>query len=135
MSGAIEDVAKKWLSEPTFHKVFKHTADVVEDYLCYFLTSLGAIALSVRFLSSMGSGDVVCIVTGVTTDNTSQVDLGPYPSGGTNTMVSYANFNQRCINNAMTPFMQYLPFILLLQSVAIILMEKILMKFPINITL
>ena len=130
MSGAIEDVAKKWLSEPTYHKVFKHTADVVEDYICYFLTSLGAIALSVRFLSSMGSGDVVCIITGVKTGNVTQEDLGPYPSGGTNTIVSYANFNQKCIDQALTPFMQYLPFILLLQSVAIILLEKLLMKFP-----
>ena len=45
-------------------KVFKHTADVVEDYICYFLTAIGAIALSVRFLSSLGTGDLSCIIAG-----------------------------------------------------------------------
>ena len=45
-------------------------------------------------------------------------------------MVNYANFNQRCVDEAMTPFMQYLPFIMLLQAVAIIMIEKMLMKFP-----
>ena len=64
MSGAIEDIAKKWLSEPAYTKVFKHTADVIEDYLCYFLTAVGAIALSIRFLSSLGTGDLSCIVAG-----------------------------------------------------------------------
>ena len=86
MSGAIEDIAKKWLSEPAYTKVkqqilsiistklkilstistqvFKHTADVVEDYICYFLTAIGAIALSVRFLSSLGTGDLSCIIAG-----------------------------------------------------------------------
>ena len=65
MSGAIEELAKKWITEPTYQKVFKHTADVVEDYFCYVLVALGAIALSVRFLSSMGSGEAICIVQGV----------------------------------------------------------------------
>ena len=65
MSGAIEDLAKKWISEPTYSKVFKHTADVVEDYLCYLLTAIGAIALSVRFLTSLGTGDLTCIIVGM----------------------------------------------------------------------
>ena len=64
MSGTIENIAKKWLIEPGYTKVFKHTADVIRDYLCYLLTSVGAIALSVRFLSALGSGDVVCIISG-----------------------------------------------------------------------
>lgn len=45
-------------------------------------------------------------------------------------MVNFANFHQSCIDTALTPFMQYLPFILLLQAVVIILIEKLLMKFP-----
>lgn len=64
MSGAIEDIAKKWLAEPAYTKVFKHTADVIEDYLCYSLTAIGAIALSVRFLTSLGTGDLTCIIVG-----------------------------------------------------------------------
>ena len=46
-------------------QVFKHTADVVEEYVCYFLTALGAIALSVRFLTSLGAGDLSCIIAGM----------------------------------------------------------------------
>eukprot|EP00092_Neocalanus_flemingeri_P032028 GFUD01034810.1.p1 GENE.GFUD01034810.1~~GFUD01034810.1.p1 ORF type:complete len:905 (+),score=215.05 GFUD01034810.1:108-2822(+) len=130
MSGAIEDIAKKWMSEPAYTKVFKHTADVIEDYICYFLTAVGAIALSVRFLTSLGTGDLSCIVTGVKSTNDTDKDLGPYPSGATLSMVNYANFNQECVDSAMTPFMQYLPFILLLEAVSIILIEKMLMKFP-----
>ena len=64
MSGTIENIAKKCLIEPGYTKVFKHTADVIRDYLCYLLTSVGAIALSFRFLSALGSGDVVCIISG-----------------------------------------------------------------------
>ena len=68
MSGAIEDIAKKWLAEPAYTKVFKHTADVIEDYICYFLTAIGAIALSVKFLTSLGSGDLSCIIGGKFTE-------------------------------------------------------------------
>ena len=132
MSGAIEDLAKKWITEPTYQKVFKHTADVVEDYCCYLLVALGAIALSVRFLSSMGTGEAICIVQGVKGPNTTTKydDLGPYPSGGTLSIISYANFNQNCVDQAMTPFMQYLPFILFIQATCVILFEKMLMNFP-----
>ena len=45
-------------------------------------------------------------------------------------MVSYANVNQRCIDASLTPFMQYLPYLLTLEAVVIILIEKALMKFP-----
>ena len=62
--------------------------------------------------------------------NDTDKDLGPYPGGATISMVNYANFNQDCVDTAMTPFMQYLPFILLLQAVSVIMIEKMLMKFP-----
>ena len=132
MSGAIEDLAKKWISEPKYQKVFKHTADVVEDYFCYLLVALGAVALSVRFLSSMGTGEAICVITGLREENgTSSFDnLGPYPAGGTVSLVNYANFNQECVNTAMTGFMQYIPFVLLLQAVAVIIVEKMMMSFP-----
>ena len=62
--------------------------------------------------------------------NASTKDLGPYPSGSTNTLIQYANHHQGCADSALTVFMQYLPFVLLLQAVSIILVEKMLMKFP-----
>ena len=46
------------------------------------------------------------------------------------TLVNYANFHSTCTGAALTMFLQYLPFILLLQAIAIILAEKMLMKFP-----
>ena len=33
----IEDVAKTWLVDPAWQKVFKHTVDVMEDYVSYIL--------------------------------------------------------------------------------------------------
>ena len=62
--------------------------------------------------------------------NDSEKDLGPYPAGAQVGMVNYANFHQDCIDSALTPFMQYLPFLMLLQAVSIILVEKLLTKFP-----
>ena len=38
MSG-IEEVAKSWLIDPLWQKVFKHTVDVLEDYFSYLLVS------------------------------------------------------------------------------------------------
>jgi hypothetical protein len=51
----------------------------------------------------------------VTSQNHSLKDLGPYPSGGTITMVNYANFNKKCVDSALTMFMQYSPFLLLME--------------------
>ena len=62
--------------------------------------------------------------------NASTADLGPYPSGSTNPLIQYANHHEGCANSALTVFLQYLPFVLLLQAVSIILVEKMLMKFP-----
>ena len=50
--------------------------------------------------------------------------------GAFTTLVNYANFHPTCTGAALTMFLQYLPFILLLQAIAIILAEKMLMKFP-----
>ena len=57
MSG-IEDVAKSWLVDPAWQKVFKHTLDVLEDYVCYILITIGALTLSVRLLTTLNTGDV-----------------------------------------------------------------------------
>ena len=57
MSG-IEEVAKSWLVDPAWQKVFKHTLDVLEDYICYILITTGALALSVRLLTTLSTGDL-----------------------------------------------------------------------------
>ena len=39
MSG-VEQIATSWLSDPPWQKVFKHTVDVVADYISYILVRL-----------------------------------------------------------------------------------------------
>ncbi len=56
--GSLEEVAKSWLVDPSWQKVFKHTLDVLEDYVCYVLVAVGAIALSVRLLTTLSTGDL-----------------------------------------------------------------------------
>ena len=67
---------------------------------------------------------------GVSSVEDNSTNLGPYPNGATLTMVNYANFNQQCVDATLTPFMQYLGFLLLVEALVIILLEKVLTKFP-----
>lgn len=64
MASSIQETAASWLADPAWQKVFKHTFDVLEDYIAYVLVAVGTISLSVRFLTTMGSGDLVCIIIG-----------------------------------------------------------------------
>ena len=57
MSG-IEDVARSWLLDPPWQRVFKHSLDVAQDYAAAIMVAVGAVALSVRLLSTLGSGDL-----------------------------------------------------------------------------
>ena len=59
MGDGIGDVAKSWLADPPWQKVFKHTFDVIEDYVNYILVAVGGIALSVRLLTTLSTGDLV----------------------------------------------------------------------------
>ena len=64
MGSSLEEVAKSWLVDPAWQKVFKHTFDVIEDYVSYVLVAVGAVSLSVRLLTTLSSGDLVCIIIG-----------------------------------------------------------------------
>jgi hypothetical protein len=41
----------------------------------------------------------------------------PYPSTDTYSMVDYAHFNKDCVEQTLTLFLQFVPFILLLQVI------------------
>lgn len=127
---SIEEIAKSWLLDPSWIKVFKHTFDVLEDYVSYVLVSVGAIALSVRLLTTLGTGDLMCILIGVRHNNETLEDLGPYAGGGTIGMINYAQTDQRCIREVFTPFMEYLPYLMLLQTLILIVVEKFTFKIP-----
>ena len=60
MGSSIEEVARSWLADPAWQKVFKHTFDVIEDYVSYVLVALGAISLSVKLLTTLSTGDLGC---------------------------------------------------------------------------
>ena len=73
MGSSLEEVAKNWLVDPAWQKVFKHTFDVIEDYVSYILVAVGAISLSVRLLTTLSSGDLVCIVIGGCCNNNAKM--------------------------------------------------------------
>jgi hypothetical protein len=39
--------------------VFKHTFDVIVDYVTYILVAIGGVTLSVRLLTTLSTGDLV----------------------------------------------------------------------------
>ena len=128
MGSSIEDIARSWLLDPVWQKVFKHTFDILKDYVSYALVAVGAITLSVRLLTTLSSGDLVCIIIGV--KNATEADLGPYPSGGTLGMLNYASTDPLCIRAVFSYFMEYMPYIILLQTLVLIVVEKFSFKIP-----
>ncbi len=59
MGDSIGDIAKSWLADPPWQRVFKHTFDVIADYVTYILVAIGGVALSVRLLTTLATGDLV----------------------------------------------------------------------------
>lgn len=112
MGSSIEEVANNWLKDPSWQRVFKHTFDVIEDYVSYALVTVGTISLSVRLLTTLSSGDLMCIMVGVL--NATDGSITPYASGGTLGMINYAQTEESCIRAILTPFIEFLPYIMLL---------------------
>ena len=92
----------------------------------------GALCLSIRLLTTLGTGDLVCILMGVEQDGKSNFtdSLGPYPSGGTLGMINYANTDDNCIKAVFSGFLEYLPYILLIQTLSLIVTEKFTFRIP-----
>ena len=95
-------------------------------------------ALSVRLLTTLGSGDVTCILIGVTNeignitidDDGDWGPLGPYPSGGTLGMLNYAQTHKTCIRAVFSALGEYLPYCMILQTLFLIVIEKFTFKIP-----
>ena len=111
---------------------------MIEDYVSYILVATGTIALSVRLLTTLGSGDVTCIIIGVTNENNNNTidvmddwgPLGPYPSGGTVGMLNYAQTHKTCVRAVFSVLGEYLPYWMLLQTLFLIVIEKFTFKIP-----
>ena len=113
-------------------QVFKHTCDVIEDYVTYLLIATGTISLSVRLLTTLGTGDVQCILLLVnsTVETDEEKDLGPYPSGGTLGLVNYAQTSAACSHAVFNWFWLYLPYVMLIQTIFLVIVEKFTFKIP-----
>ena len=111
---------------------------MIEDYVSYILVAIGTIALSVRLITTLGSGDVTCIIIGVTNENNNDTiediddfgPLGPYPSGGTAGMLNYAQTHKTCVRAVFSLLGEYLPYWMLLQTLFLIVIEKFTFKIP-----
>ena len=57
-------------------------------------------------------------------------DLGPYVSGGTLGILTYANTDANCINAVFNKFLEYLPYIMLGQTLILIITEKFTFRIP-----
>jgi hypothetical protein len=55
----LKNIPKIIPADPPWQRVFKHTFDVIEDYVTYMLIAVGGIALSVRLLTTLATGDLV----------------------------------------------------------------------------
>ena len=97
--------------------------------MTYLLIAAGTIALSVRVLTTLGSGDVSCVLL-LVNSTLSDAELGPYPSGNTLGLISYAQTSHECSTTVFTWFWQYLPYLMLIQTFLIIVIEKFTMKIP-----
>ena len=64
MASQIESLAKEWLSDPAWARVFKLNVDIMEDYMNTFLVSVGVVLLTLKFTQFFGSGDIACVLTG-----------------------------------------------------------------------
>ena len=64
MASQVESIAKEWLSDPDWAKVYKLNVDMVEDSMNMFLVSVGIVLLTLKFAMSFGAGDITCVLTG-----------------------------------------------------------------------
>ena len=64
MASQIENIAKEWLSDPDWAKVYKLNVDVVEDSMNMLLIAIGVVLLTLKITMSFGSGDIVCVLEG-----------------------------------------------------------------------
>ena len=70
------------------------------------------------------------MILAVEHQNLSVADLGPYVSGGTLGLINYANTDANCINSVFNKFLEYMPYIMLGQTLLLIITEKFTFRIP-----
>ena len=142
MAGTLEAVSRNLLSDPVWTKVFRNTCDAVEEQLNKLLISVATIGLGVRFVSSIASGDLLCIVNSINNTQAAQDEgyrfdklSGPAHAS----LAAFASHDPACHSKVfdvkshddanmylnLTGFMKYGPVFLILQAISLILIEKV----------
>jgi len=128
MSSTLVDSAKSWLNEAEYLKVFKPWWDVFEDFAARGLFTVGVLGLVVRYLSSLDSGVLQCVLISLEGPTQKDVEI---PGASINfALAAYASSNQLCISRLVSVFAMYGPLILFAQAMILIAMERFIFFFP-----
>ena len=136
MAVTLEAAARGLLSDPAWARVFKNTYDAIEEQLNKMLVSVAAVALAVRFVANLASGDLLCIVNDVQ-GPTEGYDMSKLAGPAHASLAAYAAQEPSCHDQIynrgslnLTGFMKYGPVFLILQAITLIGIEKIGFLFP-----
>ena len=136
MASTLEAAAKGLLSDPAWSRVFKNTYDAIEEQLNKILVSVAAVALAVRFVSNLASGDLLCIVNDIH-GPTEGYDMTRLAGPAHASLAAYAAQEPSCHDQIynrgslnLTGFMKYGPVFLILQALTLIGIEKIGFLYP-----
>eukprot|EP00091_Calanus_sinicus_P015166 TRINITY_DN33107_c0_g1_i1.p1 TRINITY_DN33107_c0_g1~~TRINITY_DN33107_c0_g1_i1.p1 ORF type:complete len:153 (+),score=37.44 TRINITY_DN33107_c0_g1_i1:99-557(+) len=128
MSSTLVDSAKSWLNEADYLKVFKPWWEVFEDFAARGLFTVGVLGLVVRYLSSLDSGVLQCVLISIEGPTQEDVEI-PGPSINL-AMAAYASMNQHCTSRLVPAFAMYGPLILFGQAMLLIALERFIFFFP-----
>ena len=73
----------------------------------------------------MGTGDLTCIILAVEMSGNKTL-----PSGGTLGLINFANTESKCITQVFNRFIEYLPYIMLFQTLILVFAEKFTFRIP-----
>lgn len=128
MSSTLVDSAQAWLNDADYLKVFKPWWEVFEDFAARGLFTVGVLGLVVRYLSSLDSGVLQCVLISIEGPTQEGVEI-PGPSINL-AMSAYASLNQHCTRRLVSVFAMYGPLILFGQAMILIALERFVFFFP-----
>lgn len=98
--------------------------------MTYILIAGGTLAVSVHVLYTYGTGgDVSCVLLMINS-TLSDAELGPYPAGITYGLGRYAQSSMECDSVVFSKYCQYFPYIMLMQTIFLIVIDKFTMRMP-----
>jgi len=132
MSSTLVESAKSWLYDADYIKVYKPWWEVFEDFAARGLFIVGVLGLVVRYLGSIDSGVLQCVLISLV--DTSDVTVNStvmIPGPSINLALSaYASNNLVCTRKLVSFFAMHGPIILFGQAMILIYLEKFIFYFP-----